>query len=116
MIKIVLMTVVILLAIAGLCELLHSIRLFFVLPERRYYNYSVIHLKCGKAVRQLRSAVIQQKWLGVCYSEYVVAVYDATLTDNELEICREVAKSANAVLCPIKYVKEAIESISDDTF
>lgn len=115
MIKIILTTVLFLLAIGGLCELLHSVRMFFVLPKRRYYNYSVVYLKSGKAVQQLRSAVIQQKWHGVCYAEYVIGVYDATLTDSELKICREAAGSCNALICPLEYIKDAIESISDDT-
>ena len=76
MIEVVLNTIVIILVVLGICELIHSLRLFFTLPKRRYYNYSLIYLKKGKAIKQLKFAIEQRRWFGDTYAEFVIAVYD----------------------------------------
>ena len=113
MIKAILLTAVALLAIAGLCEFLHSLRIFFILPERPYHNFGIVFLKNNKAVRQLKFAVEQRKWMGVHYCEHIVAVYDDGLEYSQLEMCRDMAGKNDVLICPIKYVGDAILALSN---
>ena len=111
MIEIVLNTIFIILVVLGICELIYSLRLFFILPKRRYYNYSLIYLKKGKAIKQLKFVIEQRRWFGDTYAEFVIAVYD-DLDSLELKACSELVKKHDVVICPIQITEDVIKSIS----
>lgn len=111
MIEIVLISIVAIFSVLGICELIHAVRLFFIVPKRRYYNYSLIYLKKGKALKQLKFAIEQRKWFGDTYAEFIIAVYD-NLNDEELNYCSSLAKYYDVVICPIQITEDVIKSIS----
>ncbi len=111
MIEIILMSIVAILSVLGICEIIHAVKLFLIIPKRRYYNYSLIYLKKGKAPSQLKLAVEQRKWFGDTYAEFIIAVYD-DLDVEELEFCSELVKKDDVVICPIQITEDVIKSIS----
>lgn len=111
MIEIILISIVAILSVLGICELIHSVRLFFILPKRRYYNYSLLYLKKGKAFKQLKLAIEQRRWSGDTYAEFIIAVYDE-LDELELKSCSELVKRQDVVICPIQITEDVIKSIS----
>lgn len=111
MIELILISIALIFLVLGICDIIHVIRLFFILPKRRYYNYSLIYLKKGKALKQLKFAIEQRKWFGDTYAEFIIAVYD-NLDDEELNFCSCLAKYYDVVICPIQITEDVIKSIS----
>ena len=111
MIEIIFISIVAILSVLGICEVIHAVRLLLLLPERRYYNYSLLYLKKGKAISQLKFAVEQRKWFGDTYAEFIIAVYD-DLDSEELKTCSELVKKDDVVICPIQITEDIIRGIS----
>ena len=97
-IEAILITSGVILAVFGLGELLHTIRLAFICRKKEVKLLSVVFLRSGSAVAQLYFAAEQRNWLGGDFAEYVVAVID-DIDDDELAECREVASQKGFVLC-----------------
>lgn len=111
MIEIILISIVAILSVLGICEVIHSVRLFFIIPKRRYYNYSLVYLKKGKAYKQLKFSLEQRRWFGDTYAEFIIAVYDE-LDLNEIKTCSELVTKDDVVICPIQIVEDVIKGIS----
>ena len=111
MIEIILISIVVILSLLGFCEIMHSVRLLFLLPKRRYYNYSLVYLKKGKAQSQLKFAIEQRRWFGDTYAEFIIAVYDE-LDLGELKACSELVGNEDVVICPIQITEDVIKGIS----
>lgn len=111
MIEIILISIIVIFTVLGICELIHTIRLFFIVPKRRYYNYSLLYLKKGKALKQLKFAIEQRKWFGDTYAEFIIAVYDE-LDDKELNFCSALAQRYDVVICPIQITEDVIKGVS----
>ncbi len=86
------------LAVSGLAELLHFLRLLLCRPKKQKNIYSLVLLKSGDAVNQLNFALAQQKWYGSFYADKIIAVNDG-LSESELECCRSITDCENAVIC-----------------
>lgn len=110
MIKTVLITVVVLLALSGLCELLHLIRMLLCMPRGKSGVLTLIVLKSGIAAEQLNFASAQRLWLGDMYSSHIIAV-DTYLDDTERENCRKTAGN-DITFCDIETAAHIAESIS----
>ncbi len=111
MIEIILISIALIFLVLGICDIIHAIRLFFIVPKRRYYNYSLLYLKKGKSLRQLKFAIEQRKWFGDTYAEFIIAVYD-DLDQNELNLCSNLAQRYDVVICPIQITEDVIKGIS----
>ncbi len=111
MIELILISIALIFLVLGICDIIHVIRLFFIVPKRRYYNYSLLYLKKGKALRQLKFAIEQRKWFGDTYAEFIIAVYD-DLDQNELNLCSSLAQRYDVVICPIQITEDVIKGIS----
>lgn len=97
-IEAILITAGMILAVFGLGELLHTLRLAFIFKKKEVKLLSVVFLRQGGAVSQLCFAAEQKNWLDGDFAEYVVAVTDG-LSDDELAECREIAEQNGFVLC-----------------
>ena len=111
MIEIIFISIVAILSVLGICEIIHSVRLLGLLPKRRYYNYSLLYLKKGKALKQLKFAIEQRRWFGDTYAEFIIAVYDE-LDGLELRACSDLVRGDDVVICPIQITEDVIKSIS----
>lgn len=97
-IKGILITAGIFLAIWGLSELIHTLRLAAIFKKGRAKLLSVIFLKPESAVLQLMFAAEQKNWMGGDFAEYIIGVTDG-LSDDELEECKAVAEKRGIILC-----------------
>ncbi len=110
MIKTVLTIIVILFAVLGLSEFLHSLRLacFSLGPKRK--TATVIVLDEDRAVEQLSYVISQSCWFGPQYSECIIAVTDS-LSEETLRDCREYTKTSNVILVPNEYISNVINAV-----
>ena len=110
MVKGILTVLIILFAVSGLCEFIHSVRLFFILPEKERSSLCVIRLQQGKAVQQLRFVLHQSHWLGSLYADKVVAISDG-IESEELDVCKNLIESSDIVLCSSETFEYIVENI-----
>ena len=76
MIKGILICVLLLLAVSGICDIIHSVRSWLISSERPRNNISVLYLKEGTAFSQLKYIAEQYRWFGADFAEYYIAVTD----------------------------------------
>lgn len=99
----------VILAILGLCELLHTIHLASIFKKKEVKLLSVVFLKPERSVLQLKFATEQRRWLGSDFAEYVIGVTD-DISDTELKECELFAKQNGVVLCN----KELLSRVADN--
>lgn len=99
----------VILAILGLCELLHTIHLASIFKKKQVKLLSVVFLKPEHSVLQLKFATEQRRWLGSDFAEYVIGVTDG-ITDTELKVCELFAKENGIILCS----KELLSRVADN--
>lgn len=99
----------VILAILGLCELLHTIHLATFFRKRDVKLLSVIFLKPEQAMSQLQFAAEQKRWLGSDFAEYVVGVTDG-LSDSEINGFKTFAEQNGIILCS----KEMLSRVSEN--
>lgn len=92
--KLLLFFLFLLLAIFGLCEFLHLIKLLLVFPKREMNSTLVVMLREETAIKQTVFAVEQLKWLGNKYADRVIIVAENLSTDT-LHECERLAKKYN---------------------
>ena len=97
-IKTILTVIGFILAVIGLCELIHATRLTFLSPKIKKKSISVIWLKPDSAMEQIGFAAEQLCWQGNDYADYTLAVTDL-LTEEELDGCRPTANGRNIIFC-----------------
>lgn len=101
----------VILAVFGLSELLHTVRLAFIFKKKEVKLLSVVFLKPESAVAQLCFAAEQRKWHGGDFAEYVVAVTD-DITDEELIECKEIARKDGILLCQKSELLRVAENLT----
>lgn len=79
------------LAIFGLSEFLHTIKLFFVFPKRRLYSRNIVDLKEPTAEKQLRYVCEQYKWYGKSFADFIV-FNTSSIKSETCEKCKEIAR------------------------
>ena len=100
--KLILFFVILILAILGLSEFLHILKLLFISQKRKMYTRLYIELHEDTALKQLAFAGEQLLWLGSKYAEKVVAVGDG-LTEETLFECKRLSeKYGIEILCERK--------------
>lgn len=112
MIESVLLAIGIILAVSGLCELIHTIRLAFLIPKKGRRGIMVIWLKSGIAAQQLKFADEQVLWYGNTYADHIIAV-TSELSEEELNECRILTADNDIILCPSETLAHVAECISD---
>lgn len=112
MIKTVLIVFFSILAIAGLCELIYTVRILIASPKGAYKNYIVIWLSEPYASAQLRFASAQRKWLGSGYAEHIIAITSGIDNDKAAEYF-SVFKDG-FIFCPVEALQNVLLSISGE--
>ncbi len=112
MIKSVLLVCVAILAIIGLSEVIHIVRLLLASPKGAQKNYMILWLKVPCAAAQLRFAAAQRKWLGSGYAETVIAVTSGIESEKANELSRTFTDGF--VFCPIEALQDILVSLSGD--
>lgn len=112
MIETVLLAIGVILAVSGLCELIHTIRLFFIMPKKGRRGMMIIWLKSGIAEQQIKFAQTQYAWYGDTYADHIIAV-TSELCEEELDFCRNLTADKNIILCPSEALTHVAECISD---
>lgn len=111
MIKAVLAAFFILFAVSGICEMLHDIRLAFISLGRNKGTYSLVWLKPGRAVKQLRFVSEQMRWHGERYAGYIIAL-TCEIDADELSDCAKAAENEPIILCPAEALENVVKSIN----
>lgn len=111
LIKTVLLVCLVVLAVSGICEIIHSVRLILIRPSRRSGAVCVIWLKKGSAVSQLRFVCEQLRWWGKDFAEHIIAV-SSDISGEELETCMKTAAESLVTLCPSDVLESVIASVS----
>ena len=100
--KYLLFFVILILAILGLSEFLHILKLLFILPKFKMHTQLYIGLQEDTALKQIAFAGEQLLWLGNKYAENVFAVGDG-LTEEMLFECQRLSKKYGIeILCERK--------------
>ncbi len=97
MVKGILISCVFLLAVAGVCEIIHLMRLYFVSDKKRNVNYSLVFLRKNRALNQLRYLYEQLLWQGGTYADVVIAV-DRELDEDERKACFEYSLKKDIII------------------
>lgn len=108
MVKSFLLIFLIIFAVAGICEFIYIIKMFFYFPKTRVKNYSLIVLKKGYAVRQLNYIWQKLKWHGESFAVAIIAVTD-NIESKELLDCNNFVKGKNIILCTATSIKESVQ-------
>lgn len=98
MVKAILLTVFVLFAVVGICEILYIIKMLFYYPGIRFNSYIIIVLKKESALKQLNYVWQKIKWHGDSFASGIIAVTDY-IDDNELADCKKFIINKNVVLC-----------------
>ena len=103
-------TLGIILAIGGLCESIHAIKLIGIMNSKRNPMVSLLVLKPKEWVFQLDFAAEQQNWLGEDFAKYVIAVTDS-IEPEEIESCRQLANEKNIILCKTSELPQWVSKV-----
>ena len=96
MIEIIFLIIFLLLAILGLAEVMHTIRLKIAYNYEEKENYVLIVLKPHTAEQQLRYIAEQSRWQGRKQVKSIIAVYNS---GKPSDYCKQIAKEHNIVIC-----------------
>lgn len=105
MVKSLLLLFLIVFAVAGVCEFIYILRLFFYFPNTRVQNYSLIVLKKGYAVKQLNYIWQKIRWHGEEFAMGIIAITDGIETKEFLD-CRKFINGKNIMLCTVSSLSE----------
>ena len=84
--------VVTFLAVWGLGELLHSVKLKFLRPKKKEKTILVVLLKEPEAIYQLNHTVAKFRWLGSNYADHII-LSGNDLSDKTICACKNIAEN-----------------------
>ncbi len=97
MVKGFLMATLLVLAVAGICEIIHLIRLYFASDGKKNINYALVFLRNGRALYQLQYMYEQLLWQGNGYADTIIGV-DYDLSEDERKLCYEYSRKKNIII------------------
>lgn len=98
MVKYILFAIMLCLAMLGLAEFLHGLKIRFTAPSKRAVTYSLVFLSGDNPERQILSAAEQRLWLGEAYCDHIIAV-NTGLNDDSDRACRYIAEKYGIDYC-----------------
>lgn len=111
MIKGIFAVIILLFAVSGICELIHSLKVFSLSQKDGNFNYCVVWLKSGFALEQLMYVNEQRSWHGHRYCESVLAV-DTELDESEHNLCLEFARNHDVILVSEDMLTHVLKQLS----
>lgn len=109
MIKAIILTLSVVFAVLGLCDFIHTVKSVMLYSGVKTDNYSVLFLKSGYAISQLRYCSYKLRWYGSEFCDRVIAVKD-DLTDTELAECEQFCYLSRIYLCNFSEIEAVINS------
>ena len=97
MVKGILIASLLVLAVAGICEIIHLIRLYLVSDGKKNINYALVFLRSGRAVNQLQFMYEQLLWQGGSYADTIIGI-DYGLSEEERKLCYEYSRQKNIII------------------
>lgn len=97
MVKGILIAALLVLAVSGICEIIHLIRLSLVSDGKKNTNYALVFLRNGRALCQLRYMYEQFLWQGNAYADTIIGI-DYDLCDDERKLCYEYSRKKNIII------------------
>lgn len=113
MVKGLLISLVFILAVAGICEIIHLIRLYLVSDSQRNVNYSLVFLRKGRALNQLRYVYEQLLWQGGTYADAIIAI-DCGLDEDELKACYEFSHKKDVIVTSREMLDRVLDTLCLD--
>ena len=113
MVKGFLMATLLVLAVAGICEIIHLIRLHLVSDGKKNTNYALVFLRNGRALCQLRYAYEQFLWQGNGYADTIIGI-DYELTDDERKLCYEYSRKKNIIITSPEMLNRVLDTLYYD--
>ncbi len=110
MVKGILISCVFLLAVAGMCEVIHLIRLYFVSDKQRNFNYSLVFLRKNRALNQLRYLYEQLVWQGGTYADTIIAI-DRELDEDERKACFEFSLKKDIIIISPEMLDRVLDTL-----
>lgn len=108
MTKLIVSALITTLALMGLSELIHIIRLSIISPKKRAISYSVVFLDRDFTKEQIDYIISQALWQGKNFAEYIIAVRpDDCIIDNE----KIVEKNYNIIFCDKNGILSTIKKL-----
>ncbi len=98
MVKTILLLLLLVFAVAGLCEFVFLIKILFYFPGKRFKTYTFMELYGGYAMRQLVYFWQKILWNGEGYSNGIIAITD-NIQEKELLNCQRYIRNKNIILC-----------------
>ncbi|MBP3706341.1 MAG: hypothetical protein J6J13_03715 [Clostridia bacterium] len=111
MIKGALIVILILLSISGICDIVHTIRMWIFAPKRPYNNICVIFLRENQANSQLRFIREQYRWYGNDFAEHIIAVTD-DLSEEENNQCKNQFDNSEIIFSTNKAIPNIMRSLT----
>ena len=90
-------------AVAGICEFVYIIKMFFYFPNIRVKNYSLVVLKRGYEVKQLNYIWQKVRWHGDAFACGIIAVTD-DIEIKEFLDCNIFIRDKNIILCTVESI------------
>lgn len=110
MVKGVLICIVLLLAISGLCDIIHNIRSWVLSSKKPRNTISVVYLREDSAFSQLKYIAEQHHWYGTDFAEYYIAITDE-LSYKEIENYENNFAKYGFIFCPSAVVSNVLKSL-----
>lgn len=113
MVKGFLMAVLLVLAVAGICEVIHLIRLYLASDGKKNINYALVFLRSGRAVSQLKYMYEQLLWQGNGYADAIIGV-DYDLSDEERKLCYEYSRKKDIIITVPEMLGRVLDTLYDN--
>ena len=110
MVKGILISLLFLLAVAGICEIIHLIRLYFVSDNIKNVNYTVVFLRKKRALNQLRYLYEQLLWQGDTYADTIIAI-DRGLDEDERKACFEFSLKKDIIITTPEMLSRVLDTL-----
>ncbi|MBR4911162.1 MAG: hypothetical protein IKZ47_07595 [Clostridia bacterium] len=100
MIKTIILTLAVTFSALGICDFLHTLRSTLLLPDVKTNKYSVLFLKHGHALSQLRFISFKLRWYGGEFADRVLAISD-DLDPAEIALCEKYSYGSSIRICSL---------------
>ena len=107
MIKAIFLTLAIIFAVLGLCDVIYAVKSALLFPDTKTRSYLVFNLKKGYGLQQLRYFSQKKRWYGSEFCDKIVALND-DLDFVENSSCENYIAPDDVVVCDTNRLRELL--------
>lgn len=111
MIKAILLTLTVIFAVLGLCDIIYTVKTMLLYSGVKSDNYLVVFLRKGYAYSQLKFYSYKLRWYGNEFCDRIIALTD-NLSEMEIADCEELCYGTRIYLCNFVDIKSVINSFN----